>query len=432
MSPPFSLSRFSLHMPHWPKMFGQEPGGTPSERARELLGKLGNPDLRLPPVIHVGGTKGKGSTIAFMRAMLEAAGYKVHAYTSPHMERFNERIVLAGREIDDDTLYEIIEETRIAAGYMPVGFFDATTAAAMLAFSKQPADILLMEMGLGGSVDATNIIDSPLLTMITTISYDHMEYMGNTLQSIAGFEAGILKPEVPCIVSYQHNDALCVLEKQAKHIKSPLYSYGKHWLSRKTNTGMMFTDSHGEANLPLPSLLGAHQIVNAGNAIAAISAMEDFDVKTEHIIRGLMQAKWQGRLQKMNYMYLPSECELWFDGGHNMASAQVISLFIADNWHDKPTYLIFGTSQGKDVSSMLAPFAGLVKDIYSVTVKSEPKSYPAEEIVNMASPIAKVMACDSIYDAVRSIMQNEQSPFRILVFGSLYLWLETKNLEPVL
>ncbi|HEU5047716.1 MAG TPA: folylpolyglutamate synthase/dihydrofolate synthase family protein [Rickettsiales bacterium] len=426
MAPSF-LSPYALHMPHWPKPLGPEPQGTPSERARKLLAKMGYPEKRLPPVVHVGGTKGKGSTIAFMRTMLEAAGYRVHTYTSPHIERFNERIVLSGREIGDETLQEVLEATRMAAGDMDVGFFDATTAAATLAFANHPADVLLMEMGLGGTVDATNIIDSPLLTVLTTISYDHMEYMGNTLDSIARFEAGILKPDVPCIVSYQPPEALESLEREATRINAPLHIYGKHWLTRKTPEGMLYADADAEAKLPLPSLLGAHQIVNAGNAIAAISALQDFNVESSHVVRGLMQAQWKGRLQKMDYHDLPSGCELWFDGGHNMAAAGVIAYHAQQYWQEKPFYLIFGTTEGKDVPSMLAPFTAIAKQIYAVPVKSEPRSYKAETIRDLSAPLA-VKACESIQDALNDIMRNAKEPFRVLVFGSLYLWLETKYL----
>jgi len=430
MSPSSFLPPFSLHMPHWPKPpVGCIPSGTPSQRTRALLGKLGNPELRLPPVVHVGGTKGKGSTIAFLRFMLQAAGYKVHAYTSPHIARFNERIVLAGHEIDDDTLYEIIEAARIASGDTPVGFFDATTAAAMLAFADHPADILLMEMGLGGAVDATNIIDHPLLTILTTVSYDHMEYMGTTLPEIARFEAGLLKPGTPCVASYQHPDVWPTLETLSANIKAPLYSYGKHWLTRRIADGMIFADSYGEAKLPLPSLLGAHQIVNAGNATAALSVMEDFDVREEHVTRGLMQTEWKGRLQKLPCHILPAECELWFDGGHNIAAAQAIGIFAAQTWHDKPFYLIFGTSEDKDVKSILEPFTSHAKGFYSVGVKSEPKSYSAQAIAEAARPVAGVTPCDGIEDALRAILRDaDGAPFRALVFGSLYLWLEANSL----
>ena len=417
------MSPYSIKMPHWSNSFGT-PSGTPSERARKLLSKLGNPEKKLPPVIHVGGTKGKGSTIAFLRAIMEASGYKVHTYTSPHIEKFNERIVLAGQEISDAYLYEIMEATRKAADDMEVGFFDATTAGAMLAFSQQKADILLMEMGLGGTVDATNIVDNPLMTILTTISYDHTEYMGDTLPEIAAFEAGIFKQNVPCIVSYQHEQVLPVLENIASQKNAPLYVYGKNWLVKKMPNNMIFSDSYGEAILPLPALLGVHQIANAGNAIAAITALEDFNISQEDIFHGLLNAKWKGRLQKINSKILPEPNELWFDGGHNLAAAQAISLFAEQNWNDCPFYLIFGTTIGKDVISMLTPFIHLAKEIYSVSVKSETKSYDAEKIADIASFITNVTPYNSIKDALQDIVEKQSKPFRVLIFGSLYLWLE--------
>ncbi len=420
------MNPYQLHMPHWPKPLGAEPPGTPSARARQLLTKLGHPERRLPPVVHVGGTKGKGSTIAFLRAMLEAAGYKVHAYTSPHIARFNERILLAGHDIGDDRLYEVMEETRVAAGDVAVGFFDATTAAAMLAFAAEPADILLMEMGLGGMLDATNIVDNPLLTILTTISYDHMEYMGTTLPSIAAFEAGLMKPRVPCVVSYQHESIHHVLKEAAAAIHVPLHQYGIHWRTQRAQEGWVYADAHGEASLPLPALLGSHQFVNAGNAIAALTLMEHFDVSPKHIVEGLRTAQWKGRLERMPAALLPEGCELWFDGGHNMAAAQAIAFFVAEHWQDKPFYLIFGTTQGKDITSILEPFASLVQGIYAVGVKSEPKSYTPQVITKMAKPLLEVTPEDSLHDALHDIMAREQKPFRALVFGSLYLYLEAK------
>jgi dihydrofolate synthase/folylpolyglutamate synthase len=405
---------------------GSEPPGTPSERARALLAKLGHPERRLPPVVHVGGTKGKGSTIAFLRAMLEAAGYKVHAYTSPHLARFNERIVLAGSEIGDEQLYSVLERVRAAAGDMQVGFFDATTAGAMLAFAAVPADILLMEMGLGGMVDATNIIDAPLLTVLTTVSYDHMEYMGTTLPSIAAFEAGLMKPRVLCVVSYQHESAAHVIKAAADTIHAPLYVYGTNWRTQRAEGGWIFADAAAEALLPMPSLPGLHQIVNAGNAIAALSLMEYFNVSAEHVVEGLREVRWKGRLERMNSALLPQDCELWFDGGHNMAASQAIAFFVAQEWRDKPFYLIFGTTQGKDVSAMLEPFGALAGGIYAVSVKSEPKSYPPEAVVASAGALA-VTAAESIHNALQDIMAHAKQPFRALVFGSLYLWLEASS-----
>lgn len=422
------MNPYALNMPHWPKLLAPEPLGTPSQRVRQLLTRLGHPEQRLPPVVHVGGTKGKGSTIAFLRAMLEAAGLRVHVYSSPHLARFNERIVLAGKEIDDDLLYSVIEETRIAAGDMPVGFFDATTAAAMLAFARIPADIVLMEMGLGGAVDATNILDNPRLTVLTTLSYDHTEYMGSTLEEIARFEAGILKPGVPCIVSYQHERALSALEQEAEARAAPLYQYGRHWRTRREADHMVFSDAHGEARLPLPALLGAHQVVNAGNAIAALTALEEFDVPHAAIEAGLRSARWKGRLERMGCGFLPGACEIWFDGGHNHAAAEVMAFHARTHWQDKPFYLIFGTTQGKDIPSMIAPFAELAQRAYGVGVKSEPKSYSAAAAAQSAATLMPAEAADSIRDALEDIRAREAYPFRALVFGSLYLWLEASML----
>lgn len=418
---------YNLHMPHWPKPAFSAPG-IPAERARALLAKLGDPQLKLPPVVHVGGTKGKGSTIAFMRAMLEAAGYRVHVYTSPHIARFNERIVLAGAEITDSALFDVLEETRAAAGDMPVGFFDATTAAAMLAFSRTKADILLMEMGLGGVVDATNILDTLALTVMTTISYDHMEYMGKTLSSIAAFESGLMKPSVPCVVSYQHEEAMQVLREGARQTNAPLYEYGTHWGVARAAAGMRFADANGEVRLPAPALLGAHQIVNAGNAIAALSALENFGVREEHIKTGLQNVQWKGRLQQVKAPFLPQGSECWFDGGHNMAASHVIAEFARENWSDKPLYLIFGTTKGKDLASMLLPFGGLVQRVYGVGVKSEPDSYDADAITEAAFAMGGARSASGIREALEDIARQEQKPFRALVFGSLYLWLEANQL----
>jgi dihydrofolate synthase / folylpolyglutamate synthase len=422
------MSAYLLHMPHWPRPLGPQAAGTPSERTRSLLDKLHRPERRLPPVVHVGGTKGKGSTIAILRAMLEAAGFRVHAYTTPHLQRFNERIVLAGNEIDDDTLFRVIEEVRLAAGDMPVGFFDATTAAAILAFAGTPADILLMEMGLGGTVDATNIIDNPRLTILTTLSLDHTEYMGTTLPQIAAFEAGLFKPDVPCIVSYQHESVWPVLEAKAQAPASPLYAYGRHWLTRRAKNTMTYVDANGEAQLPLPALLGAHQTVNAGNAIAAISALTEFDIPPHCIAEGLLRAQWKGRLQRMNIPSLPQGSELWFDGGHNGAAAEAVSFFAREQWVDKPLYLIFGSTRSKDITAMLSPFVPIIKGVYVVKVKSEPKSFTAEELTQLCAPLTTASPMESIEDALGDIVKHETHPFRTLIFGSLYLWLETSLL----
>jgi len=423
-----SASFFTPSLPHWPAYTPLPLPGTPASRTLALLEALGHPHHRLPPVIHIGGTRGKGSTLAFLRSILTQAGYRVHAYTSPHLERFNERIMLAGKEIEDEALFTLLEETRIAANGNPVGFFDGTTAAALLAFSRTPADIVLLETGLGGAPDATNVVESPLLTVLTTISHDHTAIMGTGLPEIATFEAGILKPGAPCIVSYQHESTVPALQAASRAVEAPLYAYGRHWLTLKTPHGMLFRDGNGDAALPLPALIGAHQIVNAGNAIAAISLLQDFQVEERHIIAGLMQVQWKGRLERLNVTCLPACSELWFDGGHNEAAAGVIAHHAGTHWHDKPLYLVFGTSKGKEVGSMLAHFGEIAARIYSVQVQSEPDSYSAEAICSLA-PAHNIIPAASITAALEAIAHKRAAPFRVLIFGSLYLWPEAIRIK---
>ena len=234
------MSSDYLTMPHWPTLLFDNRPGTPLERTQELLARLGNPEKKLPPVVHVAGTNGKGSTIAFLRAILEAAGYKVHVYTSPHLQRFNERIVLAGREIDDTALFTVIEETRLAADDDSFSFFEGTTAATLLAFSRTPADIVLMETGAGGRFDPTNVIEKPALTIITTISYDHIDILGKTLTEIAWHKAGIMRANVPCIISFQPDEAHQILQTEAHELQTPLCVYGLHWAAQKTAAGLRY------------------------------------------------------------------------------------------------------------------------------------------------------------------------------------------------
>ena len=414
-----------LTMPHWPTLLFDNRPGTPLERTKELLARVGNPEKKLPPVVHVSGTNGKGSTIAFLRAMLEAAGYKVHAYTSPHLHRFNERIVLAGREVDDTTLFTAIEAARLAAGEDSYSFFEGTTVAAMLLFSQTPADILLMETGLGGRFDPTNVVERPVLTIITTISPDHTDILGNSLSEIAWHKAGIMRENVPCIISFQPEEALAVLKNEAENLEAYPCCYGQHWMVQKTTSGMRYVSADGNIDFPAPALLGPHQYVNAGNAIMAAMLLEDFNIPVEAINHGLQQVCWLGRMERITEGtcagMLPEGFELWVDGGHNMAAGHMLAAFLEESWRDKPTYLIFGTTQGKDVVSLLAPVVGLVRGIYAMPVISEPNSYSAETIAHMMQGISPVVACGSIEDATQEIIANAEMPSRILVFGSLYL-----------
>jgi dihydrofolate synthase / folylpolyglutamate synthase len=412
-------------MPHWPTLLFDNRPGTPLSRTQELLEKLGNPERRLPPVVHVAGTNGKGSTIAFLRAILESAGYKVHAYTSPHLHRFNERIVLAGREIDDTTLFTAIEAARLAAGAHSYSFFEGTTAAALLAFSQHPADVVLLETGAGGRFDPTNVIEKPALTIITTISPDHMDILGPTLPEIAWHKAGIMRPEVPCIISFQSAEVNQVLKEEAEKTGAIPCIYGTHWALRRTEAGFRYLNADTDVELPPPVLPGPHQYVNAGNAITAATLLE-FDIAEKDVLSGLRHAVWPARLERViqgpRFDLLPPEWELWVDGGHNMAAGHMLASFIEEQWQDKPTYIVFGTTQGKDVMSLLIPLAGKVQEIVATPVISEPKSYSAEAIIDVMKPIGcPISGSDGVEDAIVRIVENKPAPGRILVFGSLYL-----------
>lgn len=419
------MSSEYLTMPHWPTLLFDNREGTPLERTQELLKRLGNPEKKLPPVVHVAGTNGKGSTIAFLRAMLEASGYKVHVYTSPHLQRFNERIVLAGTEIDDTTLFTVIEQARIAAGDDSFSFFEGTTAAAFLAFSQTPADIVLLETGAGGRFDPTNVIEKPILNIITTISFDHMNILGNTLAEIAWHKAGIMRSDVPCVISFQPDGVHQVLEQEAQAVNAHVCVYGQHWAVQKNPHGLCYVTADGSVDLPHPVLLGPHQYVNAGNAIAAATLLEHFDITQEAIETGLQSAHWPARLERIKSgaraSMVPKDWELWVDGGHNMAAGYMLAAFIDEEWQDKPTYIVFGTTQGKDVVSLLAPLIGKVQGMYAIPVISEPKSYAAEHIKDMMQSHTRVHVCESVEDAIEKITQATHEPARILVFGSLYL-----------
>lgn len=414
-----------LSMPHWPTMLFEGREGTPLSRTRELLARMGNPQDRLPPVIHVAGTNGKGSTIAFLRAIFEAAGLKVHAYTSPHLHRFNERIVLAGRDIDDTTLFTSIEAARMAAGDMQVSFFEGTTAAAFYAFASTPADVLLLETGCGGRFDPTNVIGQPLLTLITTISPDHTEILGESLGEIAWHKAGIMRPGVPCVISFQAPEAMQALLREAETIGAIPCVYGSHWRVAKSEEGMRYANADGAFAFPPPNLKGPHQLVNAGNAITAATLL-DFELTQAQVTQGITHARWPARLERISQgpraQLLPEGWELWVDGGHNMAAGHSLAAHIEAEWSDKPTYVVFGTTQGKDVLSLLAPLAPQVNRIIGVPVKSEPKSYAAQTLVDMLAPTGcPIEPAGEVEEAIERLVNTARGPARILVFGSLYL-----------
>jgi dihydrofolate synthase / folylpolyglutamate synthase len=392
-------------------------------RVERLLAALGNPQDRLPPVVHVAGTKGKGSTVATMRACLEAAGYRVHAYISPHLVRFHERIQLAGRPIEEDALMVLLEECERANGDAPITFFEITTAAAFLAFARTPADIALLEVGLGGRLDATNVIRWPAVAAITPISFDHQAFLGDTIAAIAGEKAGILKPSVPAVIAPQPSEAETVIDARAAAVGAPLFRSGREWRCDRSAGGMRYTGERWDFDLPLPSLIGEHQIVNAGTAIACLERLAEFTVSREAIAGGLRRIDWPARLQLLRHGPLidavPADWELWLDGGHNPAAGEVLA-DVAAGWHDRPLYLVVGMMNTKDAPGFIAPLAKHVQSLTAVTIPGEKNALPAEAIAAAAASIGfPARTADSVLAAVEEIGRCGGKG-RVLICGSLY------------
>lgn len=380
-------------------------------RVVALLQRLGDPHKNIPPVVHVAGTNGKGSVIAFMRAMLEGAGYRVHVFSSPHLVRFNERIRLAGELISEEALTEVLEQCEAVNDGDPVTFFEITTAAAYLAFSRTPADIVLLETGLGGRLDATNVIDHPALSIITPVSLDHQQFLGNSIEEIMAEKAGILKPGVTCITAAQDPKALSVLTAKATEIGAPLIVEGRDWSVDKA--------------MPRPSLPGVHQMHNAGLAITALDTLADFIVSDTAIKQGLTAATWPARLQHLSegvlVDLLPPDWELWLDGGHNPASAQVL-VEHAQQWQDKPLYLIVGMLNSKDLQTYLKAWEGQVSSLKGVAIPGEDNTLSAANIVAAGERWCITSSpASSISAALKEIVAQNPAPARVLICGSLYL-----------
>lgn len=403
------------------------------DRLQRLLARLGNPERQLSPVIHVAGTNGKGSLIAYLRAILEAAGYRVNVYTSPHLVRFNERIRVAGEMIRDEPLVALLEEIERANGDQPITFFEATTAAAFLAFSRATADIVLLETGLGGRLDATNVVDQPLLTAITPVAFDHMEFLGRTLSAIAGEKAGILKPGAPAVIGPQADEAANAIAARAAKLGVTLYRFGEDF-SASESEGRLRWQSQGKTlDLPRPALAGPHQIVNAGTAIACIRSLRGFKVGDAALAAGLTQVEWPARLQRLTrgplQARLPEGAELWLDGVHNPHCAEAIAAALAE-WraHDpaaRPHHLIFGAKSNKDLSGILRPLARVADEVYGVAIPGDANCFQPAEIVTVARGLG--LAAEpalSVADALTSIRRGNAAgapPPRILICGSLYL-----------
>ncbi|MBY6201641.1 bifunctional folylpolyglutamate synthase/dihydrofolate synthase [Maritalea mobilis] len=390
------------------------------DRMWRILAALGHPEREMPPVIHIAGTNGKGSTQAMIRAGLEGAGKTVHAYTSPHLARFHERIRLAGDLIEEDALSAILDECLVANGPDPITYFEITTAAAILAFARTPADYTLLEVGLGGRLDATNVIDAPCLTVITPVDMDHQQFLGETLSEIAAEKAGIIKRGVPCIVGRQQDDALEVIEDRAVRLGAPLLAHGQHWHVWEERGRLVFQDETGLLDLPLPALPGAHQVENAGIALAALRALGMDEGACEAAMRNVT---WPARMQRLRHGPLvdaAQQAELWLDGGHNPHAGRAIAAHLA-NLQDRPTYLICGMLNTKDPAGYLEHFKGQVAGLQAVPIPDATATLSAEETAAAAREAGlTAVEAASVEDALAAIT-GETPEARILICGSLYL-----------
>jgi dihydrofolate synthase/folylpolyglutamate synthase len=403
------------------------------DRVQRLLAALGSPEKKLPPVIHVAGTNGKGSTVAFLRAILEAAGLRVHTYTSPHLVRFNERFRLGhlgeGQLVSDDELITTLEECERANGDQPITVFEITTAVGFMLFARHPADVLLLEVGLGGRLDATNVIEKPLASVITRISIDHADFLGGSLQEIATEKAGIIKHGAPAIIAAQHRDVMAVIERQAARLKAPLKVAGEDWTATEERGRLVYQDEQGLLDLPPPKLYGRHQYENAGLAIAALRAAGKFKIPVSAFELGMTKADWPARLHRLSQGRLvdlaPPGSEVWLDGGHNPDGGRAVAAALADIEErvSRPLVLIVGMLATKDCQGFLRNFTGLARRMIAVPVPGADKGLTAETVADQARGIGlSATSRDNLEDALAAVRKLELDPApRILITGSLYL-----------
>jgi len=402
------------------------------DRMWRLLAALGNPERKLPPVIHVAGTNGKGSTIAFMRAILEAAGLRVHVYTSPHLVRFNERFRIGkvgeGVLATDEELAAVFEECERANAGAPITVFEITTAAGLLLFARHPADVLLLEVGLGGRLDATNVIDKPIATVVTPVSYDHADYLGDTVAKIAAEKAGIFKRDVPAIVAAQPREALTVIERAAARAGAPIRIAGENWTATEARGRLVYQDDAGLLDLPAPRLSGRHQFENAGVAIATLRAVPSLSL-APLVFEAVAKAEWPARMQRLSHGklpgLLPAGSELWLDGGHNADGGRTVANALADLEErvSRPLVLIVGMLATKDAAGFLRNFSGIARRIVAVPIPNQEKTLSGEAVAEAARAVG--IPADSratLQDALAAVGTLQLSPApRILIGGSLYL-----------
>jgi len=403
------------------------------KRMHRLLERLDHPERKLPPVIHVAGTNGKGSTVAYLRAILEAASLRVHVYTSPYLVRINECFRLGraggGVLVGDDELRAALEHCERANAGEPITIFEIETAAAFCVFAQHRADVVLLEVGLGGRLDATNVIDKPLASVITPVSMDHTEFLGDTLMTIAGEKAGIIKRDVPLICAEQAPEAIAVIEACARRMHAPLHRAGQEWHVSVERGRLVYQDDRGLMDLAAPKLFGRHQFDNAGLAIATLRALDAFRIEPSAFEAGIVNAEWPARMQRLASGALvdqgPPGCEIWLDGGHNAEGGRVAAAAVGDLEErvSRPLVVIVGMMANKDAGAFLANFAGLTRHIMAVQIPDREGAMPPDRLADAARALGmRVESAASVEAALRSLARLAyEVPPRILITGSLYL-----------
>lgn len=390
------------------------------DRVHRLLAQLGHPEQNLPPVIHIAGTNGKGSTLAMIRAGLTGAGQRVHSFTSPHLVTFHERFDLYGTPITEDLLVDVLSETLRINDGGNITFFEASTVAGFLAFARAPADAFLLEVGLGGRLDVTNVVDTPRLTVITRIDLDHQDFLGETIAEIAGEKAGILKCGVPCIVGPQSDEAMEVIEAQASRVGAPLIAHGQHWHVSQEHERLVFQDDRGLLDLPLPNLVGDHQVYNAGVALAALRYLDADAVAFEAAVT---QADWPARMQRLKSGPLVANApgaEIWLDGGHNPAAGRALAQTLGD-LSTRPTWLIAGMLARKDCEGYLSPLLQHVEGVVAVAVPDVSNSHDPHDLAQFVNAHGTTATVATDFEAALSEITALNPNARILIGGSLYL-----------
>jgi dihydrofolate synthase/folylpolyglutamate synthase len=403
------------------------------DRMHRVLERLDHPERKLPPVIHIAGTNGKGSTVAYLRAMLEAAGLSVHAYTSPFLVRINECFRLGraggGVLVSDDDLLAALEHCERSNAGAPLTFFEAKTAAAFCLFAQHPADVLLLEVGLGGRLDSTNVIEAPLASVIASISMDHTEFLGDTLAAIAGEKAAIIKRNVPVISAEQPAEAMAVIEQQARRMRAPLFAAGEGWHVGVERGRLVYQDERGLMDLAAPKLFGRHQFDNAALAIATLRAIESLKIPSAAFEAGIVNAEWPARMQRLSTGQLiewgPRGSEIWLDGGHNADGGRVVAAALGDLEErvSRPLVVIAGMMANKDAAAFLANFAGLTRHIMAIAIPGEANAMAPERLADAARSLGmRVEISAGVEAALRTLAGLAyEIPPRILITGSLYL-----------